>query len=90
MDVTRQTEATYRVYLVISPDTFSYSRVGFGLQDQLIFASGNLIVDEDATLSCPESEDDDDTSGAVRRIVPVKAAGALALTLAAAAASRGL
>lgn len=75
---------------MISPDTFSYSRVGFGLQDQLIFASGNLNVDEDADLSCPEEEDDDNTSGAVHRVVPVKAAGALALSLAAAAASRGL
>lgn len=30
-----QTAATYRLYVVVSPDTASSARVGFGLQDQV-------------------------------------------------------
>lgn len=86
-------EATYRVYLVVSPDTTSYARVGYGIQDQLILAADGLFVDGDSDNSCPEdgdTEEDNSATGLRRmRIMPVKATGAMAVTLAAAAAARG-
>lgn len=88
-----QVEATYRLYLIVSPDTSSYSRIGYGLQDQLIYASPTLSVDEDAEESCPVVEvetAEEETSGVPRRIIPTKATGTLALALAAAAAGREL
>lgn len=80
------------MYLVVSPDTTSYARVGYGLQDQLIFASPLLRVDDDMDVVCPEVvvESDDESSGVARTVVtPVKATGMMAVGLAAAAARAG-
>eukprot|EP00904_Undaria_pinnatifida_P008830 jgi/Undpi1/5077/HiC_scaffold_19.g08429.m1 len=48
------TEATYRVYLVVSPDTATASRVGYGLRDQLLFESEEIHVEDDMDHVCPE------------------------------------
>lgn len=84
-------EATYRVYVVVSPDTESYSRVGYGLRDQLVYASDVITVDGDANESCPEDDEetDDDTSGGLKSIIPVRASSALTLGLAAVVLARG-
>lgn len=90
MYCTVQVEAEYLVFLVVSPDTTSYSRVGYGLEDQLIFASPVLLVDANADITCPEEVTETEvTDGAIRRIVPARATGAMAMSLAAAAAARG-
>lgn len=77
------------MFLIVSPDTTSYSRVGFGLEDQLIFASPVLSVRGDADVTCPEEVEETAAAGAVGRIVPARATGAIALSLAAAATARG-
>lgn len=86
-----QTIARYMVYVVLSPDTSSYARVGYGLQDQLIYYK-EIIVSEEADIYCPdvEVESEEDSSGALRTIAtPVSASGAMAMGLAAAAARAG-
>lgn len=87
-----QTAGVYRMYLVVSPDTASFSRVGYGLQDQLMYASGLITVEaDDSSYVCPEIvEEDDETSGARPKVVVTasRASGAIAAGLAAAAAAR--
>lgn len=84
------------MYIVVSPDTASFTQVGYGFQDQLIYASSLITVEADADLSCPEVvevvEDGETSSarpmvvlsGPARRASTAMAAG---LTAAAAAAS---
>lgn len=85
-----QTEATYRVYVIVSPDTSTYSRVGYGLQDQLIYTSSDITVDDNMDKSCPEETAVETTSGATRvNFTPTKAFGMMVVTLAAAATRAG-
>lgn len=86
----------YRVYVIVSPDTTTYARIGYGLQDQLIYASDDVIVvEDDMDIVCPENEpteEEEEDSGAMRqRIVamPIQASGVLAASLAAAAVRSG-
>eukprot|EP00903_Cladosiphon_okamuranus_P010467 g9903.t1 len=93
----KNTAATYRLYVVVSPDTESSARVGYGLQDQLMYESGDIVVEEDADIKCPEIvEDSEENSGSraaglpggfVGSLAPVRASSAMAAALAAAAAA---
>lgn len=72
---------------MVSPDTESYAQVGFGDQDQLMYAS-DIITVEEADLSCPEIvEEEEDSSGGVVSLTPIRASATMAASLAAAAAS---
>lgn len=78
------------MFLILSPDNVTGARVGENMADQLIFASDVLYVDGDSDTECPEeveAADAADASGAIRRIVPTRATGGLAVSLAAAAAA---
>lgn len=78
------------MYVIVSPDTSTYARVGYGLQDQLIYASSDITVEDNMDKSCPEETDVASTSGATRvNITPIKASGLMAVTLAAAATRAG-
>ncbi|CAN0158642.1 unnamed protein product [Ectocarpus sp. 12 AP-2014] len=86
----KNTEAVYRMYIVVSPDTDSYTRTGYGLQDQLMYASDLITVEEDdSDYECPEVVDEEEGSGARPRVVLTasRASTAVAAGLAVAAAA---
>ncbi|CAN0017805.1 unnamed protein product [Ectocarpus sp. 6 AP-2014] len=86
----KNTGAVYRMYIVVSPDTDSYTRTGYGLQDQLMYASDQITVEEDdSDLECPEVVEEEEASGARPRVVLTasRASTAVAAGLAVAAAA---
>lgn len=89
----KQTASLYRMYIVVSPDTTSFTRVGYGFQEQLVFASSLITVEEEANLACPEIVGDvTDTASSARPRVAVagpakRASAVMAASLAAAAAA---
>lgn len=78
----KNTEATYRVYLVLSPDTATASRVGYGLQDQLLYESEEIRVEGDMDHVCPEIITED-SSGAARTLAVAPGAAPAAAAAAA-------
>lgn len=73
----RKTGASYRVYLVLSPDTATASSVGFGMQDQLLYESEEIRVEDDMDAACPEIVVED--SSAAPRTLAAAAAAAPAI-----------
>lgn len=82
------------MFVVVSRDTSSYARVGYGMQDQLIFASDDLKVYSDMDHECASIEEqgessDDSSWGTMTIPTPVRATGVVAMSLAAAVARTG-
>ena len=65
------------MYLVLSPDTATASSVGYGLQDQLLYESEEIRVEDDMDAACPEIVVED-SSGAPRTLAAAAAAPATA------------
>lgn len=76
---------------MVSPDVSTYARIGYGLQDQLVYASDPISIEEGMDVTCPEEEEVvvEETSAAPRTVViPIEATGMMAVGLASAAAAR--